>query len=87
MKAHPIIRGMIFGITMMTALLAIAQTEKESIPVTREQVQKDLVKIEAAGYDPHRDSSAYPADLQDAESRAAAATNPAAAPTAATRRR
>jgi len=55
------------------AHVANAQSFGNSHPVTRAQVQGELAQIEAAGYDPHRDSSTYPADLQAAEARVSAA--------------
>lgn len=41
-------------------------------PETRAQVRADLIKVETAGFDPFRDNSNYPADLQAAERKVAA---------------
>ena len=39
------------------------------MPVTRAQVHDDLVRIEQAGYDPHKVSVHYPADIQAAQAK------------------
>ncbi len=44
--------------------------------VTRAQLQSELAQLEAAGYDPRGDNSNYPEDLQAAEARVAAMTQP-----------
>jgi Domain of unknown function (DUF4148) len=60
--------------TILAALLAAcvplaAQAQSSNAPVTRADVQADLVRVEQAGYDPHKVGPHYPADVQAAESR------------------
>jgi len=86
MRTKLIVSSLILGISVTAASVANAQSQKATDVVTREQVKKELVQIEAAGFDPHRDSSTYPADLQEAESRAAATSRPASAPASGTRK-
>ncbi|CAB3751542.1 DUF4148 domain-containing protein [Paraburkholderia solisilvae] len=60
--------------TLLAALFAIgaplaSQAQTTHAPVTRADVQDDLVRVEQAGYDPHTNSQRYPADVQAAESK------------------
>jgi hypothetical protein len=46
-----------------------AHAQSNDAQLTRAQVRADLVRVEQAGYDPHKVSPHYPADIQAAESR------------------
>jgi hypothetical protein len=46
-----------------------AQAQANGAPVTRAQVYGELEQIEQAGYDPHKISPHYPADIQAAQSK------------------
>ncbi|WP_423199956.1 MULTISPECIES: DUF4148 domain-containing protein [unclassified Cupriavidus] len=60
-----------FAATMLAVggAMAHAQDIGGNHPLTRAEVQNELARLEAAGYDPHRDNADYPADLQAAEQR------------------
>jgi len=67
------------------ALSADANAQSNG-PVTREQVNTELIQLENAGYNPHAKDNSYPATLQAAEARVAKqndekAAGSAAAPT------
>ncbi|ASW03245.1 DUF4148 domain-containing protein [Paraburkholderia aromaticivorans] len=51
----------------LLALPTVSFAESASVPVTRAEVQADLVRLEQAGYRPRKMS--YPADIQAAEAR------------------
>jgi len=73
MKAQPLFRLLLASVAVAAASAAAhAQSSGDTQSITRAQVQKELAQLEAAGYDPHRDSSNYPADIQAAEARVAA---------------
>ncbi|GAB2889916.1 hypothetical protein GCM10027093_26090 [Paraburkholderia jirisanensis] len=60
--------------TLLVALGALAaplaaHAQSDTAPVTRAQVHDDLVRIEQAGYDPHKVSVHYPADIQAAQAK------------------
>jgi hypothetical protein len=63
--------------TLLVALGALAaplaahaqSNAAAATPVTRAQVHDDLVRTEQAGYDPHKVSPHYPADIQAAQAR------------------
>jgi hypothetical protein len=59
---------------LLAALFAIgaplaSQAQTANEPVTRADVQADLVRVEQAGYDPHKVTAHYPADVQAVESK------------------
>ncbi|CAB3752153.1 DUF4148 domain-containing protein [Paraburkholderia humisilvae] len=59
---------------LVAALFAVcaplaAQAQSSNAPVTRAEVQADLVRVEQAGYDPHKVGPNYPADIEAAENR------------------
>ncbi|MBY4832941.1 DUF4148 domain-containing protein [Burkholderia dolosa] len=65
------------GLLIMAGTLA-GQTvyAQSAAPLTRAQVREELIRLEAAGYDPSRgDDGEYPADIQAAEARVAAQEN------------
>ncbi|WP_175921797.1 DUF4148 domain-containing protein [Burkholderia latens] len=46
---------------------------QSNAPLTRAQVREELIRLEAAGYDPSKgDDGEYPADIQAAQARVAA---------------
>ena len=63
--------------TLLAALLATfalgaplaSQAQTKNAPVTRAEVNADLVRVEQAGYDPHANKQNYPTDIQAAENR------------------
>lgn len=57
---------------------AVSFAQDATAPVTRAEVQADLVRVEQAGYRPGINDVHYPADIQAAEARLAAqdATTP-----------
>ena len=60
--------------TLLAALFAMAaplasQAQTGNAPVTRAEVQNDLLRVEQAGYNPHANTQRYPADVQAAESK------------------
>ncbi|CAN7670952.1 DUF4148 domain-containing protein [Trinickia sp. LjRoot230] len=67
-----LIYAVVAASALATPLVSMAQTESNSNqPVTRAQVQQDLLRVEQAGYRPGSDDPSYPADIQAAEQRAA----------------
>ncbi|KVH41647.1 DUF4148 domain-containing protein [Burkholderia diffusa] len=51
-------------IGVMSGQSALAQS---NVPLTRAQVREELIRLEAAGYDPSKgDDGEYPADIQAA---------------------
>jgi hypothetical protein len=60
--------------TLLAALFVLgaplaSQAQTTNSPVTRADVNADLVRVEQAGYDPHANKQNYPADIQSAENR------------------
>jgi hypothetical protein len=60
--------------TLLAALFVLgaplaSQAQTTNSPVTRAEVNADLVRVEQAGYDPHANRQDYPADIQAAENR------------------
>ena len=51
---------------------ALSFAQDATAPVTRAEVQADLVRVEQAGYRPSINDVHYPADIQAAEARLAA---------------
>ena len=58
------------ALSLAVAMPAIAFAQASNHPLTRAQVQGELVQLEHAGYRPNK--SHYPADIQAAEARVAA---------------
>ncbi|AOK08710.1 DUF4148 domain-containing protein [Burkholderia sp. AU19243] len=55
------------------ACAAQASFAQSNTPLTRAQVREELMRLEAAGYDPSKgDDGEYPADIQAAQARVAA---------------
>ncbi|KVH63013.1 hypothetical protein WS89_00115 [Burkholderia sp. MSMB1072] len=53
---------------MIGALVGQAAFAQSAAPLTRAQVREELMRLEAAGYDPAKgDEGEYPADIQAAE--------------------
>jgi hypothetical protein len=48
---------------------AIASAQQSDTGLTRAQVRAELVQLEHAGYNPHRVTVNYPADIQAAEAK------------------
>lgn len=72
MKTRNILRMLAAGTVLAAgASVAHAQSFGQSYghAPTHAELQRELAQLEAAGYDPHRDSADYPADLQAAEQR------------------
>lgn len=62
--------ALLMMIGSMAGQSAFAQS---SAPLTRAQVREELIRLEAAGYEPSKgDDGEYPADIQAAQARAAA---------------
>ncbi|SAK74804.1 purine nucleoside phosphorylase [Caballeronia pedi] len=61
------------AIAAMLAVPGFAQAREDG-PVTRAQVRAELVQLERAGYNPVSSEVDYPADIQAAEARVAAAS-------------
>ena len=58
---------------MIGALAGQSAFAQSNAPLTRAQVREELMRLEAAGYDPSKgDDGEYPADLQAALARVAA---------------
>src|SRR5260370_35923435 len=47
----------------------IASAQQTNVGLTRAQVRAELVQLESAGYNPHRETVNYPAHIQAAEAR------------------
>ncbi|MBY4723698.1 MULTISPECIES: DUF4148 domain-containing protein [Burkholderia] len=59
-------------LTMIGAIVAQSAFAQSAAPLTRAQVRDELMRLEAAGYDPAKgDDGEYPADIQAAEARLA----------------
>ncbi|WP_396332859.1 DUF4148 domain-containing protein [Burkholderia anthina] len=60
-------------LTMIGAIAGQPAFAQSSAPLTRAQVREELIRLEAAGYDPSKgDDGEYPADIQAAQARVAA---------------
>jgi hypothetical protein len=72
------IRLLIVAVAAAVSLPVAAHAQTDGASVTREQVRKELVQLERAGYQPGRNDLHYPNDLLAGEARirAAAGTNP-----------
>nr|WP_175800079.1 DUF4148 domain-containing protein [Burkholderia anthina] len=58
---------------MIGAIAGQPAFAQSSAPLTRAQVREELIRLEAAGYDPSKgDDGEYPADIQAAQARVAA---------------
>lgn len=75
-----LIYAMVAASVLATPLVSMAQTESNQ-PVTRAQVQQDLIRLEQAGYQPSANDPNYPADIQAAEQRVHGAQGQAVANT------
>lgn len=73
-----LIYAMVAASVLATPLVSMAQTESNQ-PVTRAQVQQDLIRLEQAGYRPNANDANYPADIQAAEQRVHGAQDQAVA--------
>lgn len=73
-----LIYAMVAASVLATPLVSMAQAESNQ-PVTRAQVQQDLIRLEQAGYRPSANDPNYPADIQAAEQRVNAAQGQAVA--------
>ncbi|HHL4083260.1 DUF4148 domain-containing protein [Burkholderia sola] len=76
-------------LTMIGTIVGQSAFAQSVAPLTRAQVRDELMRVEAAGYDPAKgDDGEYPADIQAAEAklaeqdraRLAASAAPAAGP-------
>ncbi|MFX1675124.1 DUF4148 domain-containing protein [Paraburkholderia sp. A2WS-5] len=61
------------ALSLAVAMPAISFAQASNDPMTRAQVEGQLIQLEHAGYKPSR--TQYPADIQAAESRVAAQSN------------
>jgi hypothetical protein len=62
------------ALLMMVGACVAGQTSfaQSNAPLTRAQVREELMRLEAAGYDPSKgDDGEYPADIQAAQTRVA----------------
>ena len=58
---------------MIGAMAGQSAFAQSSAPLTRAQVREELIRLEAAGYEPSKgDDGEYPADIQAAQARVAA---------------
>ncbi|GLU34987.1 DUF4148 domain-containing protein [Trinickia caryophylli] len=69
MKA--IVKASLFATLLAAPLFAFAQNTDGGL--TRAQVRADLVRVESAGYRPIASDASYPADIESAEAKVAAA--------------
>ncbi|WP_175873416.1 DUF4148 domain-containing protein [Burkholderia sp. BCC0397] len=59
-------------LTMIGAIAGQSAFAQPAAPLTRAQVRDELMRLEAAGYDPAKgDEGEYPADIQAAEAKLA----------------
>ena len=55
---------------MIGAIYAQSAFAQSNAPLTRAQVREELIRLEAAGYDPSKgDDGEYPADIQAAQAK------------------
>ena len=69
MKA--LLNAVLVSCALAAPALAFAQTTNG--PVTRAEVRADLTRVEQAGYQPVASDASYPADIQAADAKVAAA--------------
>jgi hypothetical protein len=72
MKA--LVSALLVSCALAVPAVAFAQSTDNNGPVTRAQVQADLVRVEQAGYRPWEKDINYPNDIQHAESAVAKQT-------------
>ncbi|WP_454725200.1 MULTISPECIES: DUF4148 domain-containing protein [Cupriavidus] len=65
-----LIQTVLVACVMAAPVVSFAQSAQG--PVTRAEVRADLIRVEHAGYHPHGEDGAYPADIQAAEAKIAA---------------
>ncbi|KVS24474.1 DUF4148 domain-containing protein [Burkholderia cepacia] len=59
-------------LTMIAAMVGQSAFAQSAAPLTRAQVRDELMRLEAAGYDPAKgDDGEYPADIQAAQAKLA----------------
>ncbi|TES70730.1 DUF4148 domain-containing protein [Burkholderia cepacia] len=59
-------------LTMIAAIVGQSAFAQLAAPLTRAQVRDELMRLEAAGYDPAKgDDGEYPADIQAAQAKLA----------------
>ncbi|MBW5810196.1 DUF4148 domain-containing protein [Burkholderia sp. COPS] len=59
-------------LTIIVAIVGQSAFAQSAAPLTRAQVRDELMRLEAAGYDPAKgDDGEYPADIQAAQARLA----------------
>lgn len=59
-------------LTIIGAIVGQSAFAQSAAPLTRAQVRDELIRLEAAGYDPVKgDEGEYPADIQAAEAKLA----------------
>jgi hypothetical protein len=68
----------VFAALAALAAPLAAHAQSSAAPVTRAQVNAELVQVEQAGYDPHKISAHYPADIQAVQGTVQATTPNAA---------
>lgn len=60
-------------LTMIGMIVGQSAFAQSAAPLTRAQVREELMRLEAAGYDPSKgDDGEYPADIQAAQAKVAA---------------
>ncbi|WP_193099826.1 DUF4148 domain-containing protein [Burkholderia sp. Z1] len=60
-------------LTMIGVIVGQSAFAQSAAPLTRAQVREELMRLEAAGYDPSKgDDGEYPADIQAAQAKVAA---------------
>ncbi len=64
-----LIQSLIVAVAMVAPVAAFAQASQANQPLTRAQVQAELVQLEKAGYTPARNDLHYPDDIQAAQAR------------------
>lgn len=64
-----LIQSLIVAVAMVAPVAAFAQASHANQPLTRAQVQAELVQLEKAGYTPARNDLHYPDDIQAAQAR------------------
>lgn len=58
-----------FAILFAASLPVASHAQSTSSTLTRAEVRADLIRVERAGYDAHKSSPYYPADIQAAEAK------------------
>lgn len=64
-----LIQSLIVAVAMVAPVATFAQSSQANQPLTRAQVQAELVQLEKAGYTPARNDLHYPEDIQAAQAR------------------